>query len=287
MFTASPGYWDERRADESQASNPALREIELSVAEMLERLKPGRAGVARMHQKIRSSLAQVAFGTGDASRHSNAPASAASNAIDKALDKANAAYARQLVNLGLNSAAVELLRSWVELTVDARVLQRQLEIERALAKLAEEATAPSAVYAPGDDPSQLLPAAQMGRALGGVSDETVRQRENAGELFAILPPARKRGRGYPVFQAWPGIVGAPLAKVLSALGGLRGTSAYGFFTSPTDLLGGLTPIEAMAGRLIAPRSLPRESQNLLKASEEDRLAVVVSAAKAYAAAQAA
>jgi len=43
--------------------------------------------------------------------------------------------------------------------------------------------------------------------------------------------------------------------VLAALESASGTAAYGFFTSPSDLLGGLTPIEALTGKLTNPHDL--------------------------------
>ena len=87
----------------------------------------------------------------------------------------------------------------------------------------------------------------------------MRVRERAGELFSVLRTGRKRGREYPAFQAWSGIAGKPLAKVLAALGSASGAVAYGFFTSPTDLLGGVTPIEVLIGKLTnSPRNLEPE-----------------------------
>jgi hypothetical protein len=102
---------------------------------------------------------------------------------------------------------------------------------------------------------QPLSAAGLGRELGGLSDETVRQRERKGELVSVLRPGRKRGREYPVFQTGPGIAGSPLTQVLAARESASGTAAYGFFTSPSDLLGGLTPIEALTGKLTNPHDL--------------------------------
>jgi len=111
----------------------------------------------------------------------------------------------------------------------------------------------------------------------------VRLRERAGELFSVLRPGRKRGREYPAFQAWPGIAGKPLAQVLAALGPARGAAAYGFFTSPTDLLGGRTPIEELTGKLTIARDLEAEVQELLSAEAAERQRAVEDAAHAYAA----
>lgn len=94
-----------------------------------------------------------------------------------------------------------------------------------------------------NDPVEPLTAAALGQALGNVSEEMVRAREQAGQLFSIVRPARNRGREYPAFQAWRGVAGEPLAKVLVILRAHGGTAAYGFFTSPNTELAGLTPIE--------------------------------------------
>ena len=209
-----------------------------------------------------------------------------SSVIDVALEQATKAHVQALRQAGLDPSVLELFQSWIDVTVDVRVLQRQIELKRAIdgvqGDIALHASAP-----PTADPTQPLSATELGQALGGRSDETVRQRERAGELFSVLRPGRKRGREYPAFQAWPGIAGAPLAGVLSALGAVGGSVAYGFFTSPTDLLGGLTPIEAMLGRLTSSRNVASETRGLLTAPQEERLTAVVKAAHASAALQAA
>ena len=133
------------------------------------------------------------------------------------------------------------------------------------------------------NPVEPLTAAQLGQSLGDLGDESVRQRERAGKLFSVLRPGRKRGREYPAFQAWPGIVGEPLERVLSALGPASGANAYGFFTSPTDLLGGLTPIEVMLGKPLSSRKLEREATQLLSSASPERLTSVEKAAAAIAA----
>jgi hypothetical protein len=119
--------------------------------------------------------------------------------------------------------------------------------------------------------------------LGGLSDETVRQREKAGELFSFLRPGRKRGREYPAFQTWPSIAGDPLIRVLRALGDANGATAYGFFSSPSPELGRLTPVEALAGKLTKARSIDAGAAALLSESPQARVDAVVGAASAYAA----
>lgn len=129
------------------------------------------------------------------------------------------------------------------------------------------------------DPAESLSAVELGGLLG-VTDETVRNREQAGELFSILRPGRKRGREYPAFQAWEGVAGEPLKQVLAALGSPGGPAAYGFFTSPQDTLAGLTPLEAMVG--LTAREVAPEAQEFLGSATSERLAIVVQAAQTYA-----
>ncbi|WP_157360078.1 hypothetical protein [Caldimonas brevitalea] len=174
----------------------------------------------------------------------------------------------------------DLIRGLVDVAVEAGLLRLKLE------QTAQSVTAPPKepyLVEADTDSRAALSASDLGRALGGLSDETVRQRERAGELFSILRPGRKRGREYPAFQAWTGIAGEPLNRVLAALGRPNGPSAYLFFTSPIDLLGGLTPIEALLGRLPLARDLEPEAADLLGRTAEERLSSVLRAAEAEAA----
>lgn len=115
------------------------------------------------------------------------------------------------------------------------------------------------------DPAEPFDAATLGRALGNLNAETVRQLELHRELFSILRSHRTGGREYRAFQAWRGIQGAPLTKVLAALRNDSGTAAYGFFTSPNPDLLGLTPIEVLIARATHSRNLPSECSLLLAA----------------------
>lgn len=242
---------------------PSLDQLERAVTDTLAEFEPGH----------RNTTA----GVDAAARHQLR----SGKVIDEALKKTTQAHVEALGEAGLPPPVLELLQSWVEATVDARVLQRQIELARS--ELAPGEFALQAPAAPAPDPTEALSASALGQALGGLSDETVRQRERAGELFSILRPGRKRGREYPAFQAWHGIAGEPLARILAALGPVSSTAAYGFCTSPTDLLGGLTPIEATIGHLTSPRNLDAETRQLLAAAPPERLAAVVKAAQAYAA----
>jgi hypothetical protein len=278
------------------AGGTGLDQLERAVADSLTKLKPGRRGAAAVREEMhRLVLADAVVMELSPQVSVSALARVVrrlrpSPVIDEALKKSTQAHVAALSRAGVPASVLELLQSWVEVTVDARVLQRQIEVKRAIESVQAEAAPRSATEPVADDPAQPMSAAELGQALGGLSDETVRQRVRGVEVFSVLRPGRKRGREYPAFQAWPGIAGAPLARMLSALGmpaaGL-GTAAYGFFTSPTDLLGGLTPIEAMLGRLTATRQLEPETQALLAATPEERLEAVVKAAEAHAAIRAA
>lgn len=200
--------------------------------------------------------------------------------------RANAQRAKDLLQqvqrtAGLPTTVLVSLESWLELEVDARVMEQYLEFQRLV-----DVTAPEVGFqldVAAADPVEPLTAAALGQALGDLSDETVRARERAGELFSILRPGRKRGREYPAFQAWTGIAGEPLAQVLEILRAHSGTAAYGFFTSPNRELASLTPIELMIGGITHPRELPHDAGVLLEAPNTERLESVLAAAQGYAA----
>jgi len=135
-----------------------------------------------------------------------------------------------------------------------------------------------------------MTAAQLGAALGGLSETAVLEREHAGELFSVRRPARQRACEYPAFQAWPGIAGLPLRRVMRVLAPLGATDVYGFFAAPTELLGGLTPIEALTGRWAVGtgnRALDAEAQGLLASPMPERLEAVLHAGQALVALRAA
>jgi hypothetical protein len=225
-------------------------------------------------------------------------------ALDDALRDAGAEYKTALSASGLPPATVALLESWLDLQVVTRLVQLQGDLQgdvravpspTALVRALATAAAPtgSAVPVSGSLPSVDAPlsAIELGQLLH-VSDQTVRGRERAGELFSILRPGRRRGVEYPGFQAWPEISGAPLAKTLAALappegGRVSGTLAYGFFTARSELLGGLTPLEVLTGRLLTRRDLDADVQALLGAGAPPRLAAVERAARTTAAVDAA
>ncbi|MBX3620640.1 MAG: hypothetical protein KF891_11745 [Rhizobacter sp.] len=134
-----------------------------------------------------------------------------------------------------------------------------------------------------------LAMADVAKALG-LSQDAVLQAERNGELFSVAWPARDHTREYPWFQTWPELQGgagsaSPLARVLRTLGApaTDGSSLYGFFCSTNDLLGDSTPVEVLAGRIIAKRTLDPEALELVNSPPERRYEAVLSAAWAYAA----
>ena len=183
----------------------------------------------------------------------------------------------------LSSEAAASLEHFVNFTVHTRLLQHALSSSAVGDPWRSLAATPQVPAAPEADPGELLSASELAEALGNLSDETVRLRERKGELFSILKPGRQRGREYPAFQAWPEVAGAPLAAVMEALGPARSSLARGFFASPADVLGGLTPLEVLVGRPLPARALATAAQQLLSSQVSDRLAVVKEAARAHAA----
>jgi hypothetical protein len=258
----------------SATSGEALDELERSIASTIRQWRPGQQAPAFWQRRGGLTLSPSGAEAG--------------GLIDAALKQSSAAHLQALSQSGLPISALALLQSWVELTVDARVMQQQLVMQRMINTLEAEHTS-GGVPDTTANPAQPLSAVELGQALGGVSDETVRYREKAGELFSVLRPGRKRGREYPAFQAWGCVTDGTLARVLRALGApwapgtAAGTDAYSFFLSPTDLLGGLTPIEALRGSLTTARGVDAAAAQLLAASLAHRQAAVMQAAEAFAA----
>ena len=272
------------RASESTG----LDQLEQAVAEMLTRIQPGRTSAALIHDDmqrlvlINELLLKLTpkvppWTVTDVVRRQRP-----SSVIRKAQEKTAKAYEDAFLQAGIPSSVLELLKSWVEVTIDVRLVHRQIELKRAMDSIQGAGTVRSDDM-PRLDASQLLSAAQLGKALGDLGDEIVRVRERAGELFSILRPGRKRGREYPAFQAWPGVSGQPLARTLTALGPASSADIYSFFTSPTALLCGLTPVEALLGRLTARTDVcvVLDAQVLLAAPSEERLKAVLQAAKQW------
>lgn len=142
-----------------------------------------------------------------------------------------------------------------------------------------------------ENPFRLVSPCELGEALGGLSEEQVRRMRSERKLFAVaIRGATECHAGYPIFQAWPGVAGEPLERVLDALGasdGDVGPSAYGFFSSPTDLLDSLTPLEMLFGALTEQRPLSREREALLNLTPDERVQAVVDVARTAVSIQAA
>jgi hypothetical protein len=216
----------------------------------------------------------------------------------------NGLFAKSLKNLGLTSELIDTFGKWQSTMLavnDAlRVLEQQsvlTELNARISQLQQETlsftrhgqtetsagAAPTAML-PQRNPMRGLTAAALGQELG-ISPVTVRKREADGELFSVLPSGRTRGRLYPELQAWSGINGDPLHAVLAALrdaGAADGSSAYIFFAGVTDLLGGLTPVEALVGQLLRHRPLDPAVSKFLGRPAPERLNSVIEAAKIHA-----
>ena len=84
------------------------------------------------------------------------------------------------------------------------------------------------------------------------------------------------------------MAGEPLERTLAALappgekGTASGTAAYGFLTSPIDLLGDLAPMEVLLGRQLGPRQIAAVSRALLASNPKERLNLVLMTARAIA-----
>lgn len=140
-------------------------------------------------------------------------------------------------------------------------------------------------------PGRLVPGVALADMLQ-ISEEAVRQRHQAGKLIAILQSGRERGRGFPVFQAWAGVAGAPLEQILGALGyrgpaastggnGVDAADVYQFFIGRNEMLGGFTPVEALTGAGVHDAS-DTEAAEFLAQAHADRLALVMGVARSEA-----
>lgn len=185
------------------------------------------------------------------------------------IEKKEVEFRRALDNSGLPPRTVELFTSFVDFKLDSQAAMYEIEISRLLQSIK------------GRDTTEMGTAEELAVALE-VSSETVRRRTLARTLIAVLGPGRKRGREYPMFQTWPGIAGAPLEAVLEALRHPEGAPAYQFMTTPSDALGGLTPIEVMVGEAAPEAELSPGARDFLQEDQEARLRAVVEAAAARA-----
>lgn len=136
------------------------------------------------------------------------------------------------------------------------------------------------------DPDERLSANELIETLGLANGAGLRAIERGGTAICLASTTSDAAREFPILQTWPGIAGQPLAQVVGALGEYvpaRSPAAYMFFISPDDLLGYLTPIEALIGQVIFTTDREPTTAELLTLSHELRVEVVVGAARAYAA----
>jgi len=185
---------------------------------------------------------------------------------------------QQLVVRSLAKDLDAVMRSSLEASIERTV---SVEVERRFTELQKKFKGTVTAVRASDEIVEeedlsLLDAGDFANRMG-VSDQTVRNLESEGGLFSILAVGRKRGRQYPAFQLHANIFGEPLRAILAKLHDVGGAARFQFFTSPNDLLGGLTPIQVLIGHA-APQARPTTIQ-LLAMSSDERLGTVLNAAK--------
>lgn len=180
--------------------------------------------------------------------------------------------------------AVAKAEQAIERLVESRSAERVLEaLERMLREqrggTLASVEAPALVPVAGEEDVAVMLDANDFAVRAGISDQTVRNREKAGELFSVLWPMRTRGRLYPAFQLWSCVRGEPLERVLRELGDLDGVSKYQFFTTPVEHLASLSPLDVLQGGSLAVGTTER-ARSLLGLDVSQRTETVLRAAKA-------
>jgi hypothetical protein len=158
----------------------------------------------------------------------------------------------------------------------------------------DESTTRASDRVSGDDSldRKLLSHASFA-VLVGSSEASIKDAVSNGSLLAVqrTNPDGSIEAGVAGFQARPEIYGAPLARVLSALGyrqpagpdSVTAATAYMFFIGRSDLLGNLTPLEVLIE--VAPaNSADPEVLEFLSKPHAERLEFLVEVAKSTAAA---
>lgn len=79
-----------------------------------------------------------------------------------------------------------------------------------------------------------------------ITRQALSNRLAAGSIFYV--DGGRNERYYPAFFADAGLDTKAVRKVSKALGELPGASKWVFFTNPRESLGGLTPLEVLAGK---------------------------------------
>ena len=290
----------DRRLDASLAAvatNDELAEVARTVASEIEGMRTTVAKRGAMSPDDLEPARRVAQSATERRQAQATPESDAAptagdvgHEIDEALARMQADCARTLEHAGLAPDVVSMILTLVNVTADARSAKQQITLkQRALQQSDAMATAPARRAAAEEDPLEPLSAFDIGARLA-LHERTVRTRERDGKLFSILRAGRRRGQEFPAFQAWPGVAGQPLERALEALmpnGGaapVSGPQAYGFFTSPTYLLGELAPLEVLFGRALSERGLSAAAQAALALNAAERVELVVKTARTIAAA---
>lgn len=261
LTTLPPALSSSFRLREHLSSLRAPRALYVSdlQAAILE-AEPGSIGrLSQLRQRSLESCASMFLVTEHEQDHADA------KQLCELIENKTQVFRQALEKSKMPRDAVDLFVSFVDFRLDTQAALYELEIERIVRSLK------------GRDTADMGSAEELAAALG-VSAETVRRRTHEGKLFAVLGPGRKRGREYPMFQAWPGIAGKPLETVLEALGSLEGPQAYQFMTTPGDFLGGLTPIEVLVGDAPEGADLAPGAREFLTQDDDVRLRAVVDAA---------
>jgi len=101
------------------------------------------------------------------------------------------------------------------------------------------------------DKGELLTSADL-IARVDITRQALSNRLAAGSIFYV--DGGRNERYYPAFFADAGLDTKAVRKVTKALGDLPGASKWLFFTSPRESLGGLTPLEVLAGKRPATKA---------------------------------
>ena len=95
------------------------------------------------------------------------------------------------------------------------------------------------------DKGELLTSADLIERVD-ITRQALSNRLAAGSIFYV--DGGRNERYYPAFFADAALDTKAVRKVTKALGDLPGASKWLFFTSPRESLGGLTPLEVLAGK---------------------------------------
>ena len=101
------------------------------------------------------------------------------------------------------------------------------------------------------DKGELLTSADLIERVD-ITRQALSNRLAAGSIFYV--DGGRNERYYPAFFADAALDTKAVRKVTKALGDLPGASKWLFFTSPRESLGGLTPLEVLAGKRPAAKA---------------------------------